>query len=162
MAEGGARRLVLEESIDIAASPAVVWEVFQDLPSWPQWNRVCINANWTSRAPWQRGAAFRMWLRMARIPVPFNVRLDEVAPPQTVAWVSTAATVTGHRRFRFTPIGTSGWTRVEDIKTFTSPILPLRLFYPRPIIQAMSRGWLRSLKREAERVAAERRSQPSS
>ena len=91
-----------------------------------------------------------MVLRMARAPVPFNVRIVEWDPPNAVTWDSTVLTITGHRRFMFRPVGGSGACEVVDTKSFSSSVLPIRVFYLRPVIQAMSRGWLRSLKNACE------------
>ena len=149
----GVRTLVLQETIDINASREAVWGAFRDLESWPRWNAVCLTSRWTSDSRWEIGSAFFIRLRMMGVPVPFHVTIAEVTPPEAVAWDSTVMTVTGHRRFHFDALPDSRGTRVSDTKTFTSPLLPLRLFYPRPIIQAMSRGWLRSLKTRVEGAA---------
>ena len=140
------RTLVLSESIEIAAAPDAVWRVFTGLEDWASWNTVCRSASWTHGAPWAVGSGFKMVLRMARAPVPFNVRIVEWDPPNTVAWDSTVLTITGHRRFMFRPVRGSGACEVVDTKSFSSSVLPIRVFYPRPVIQAMSREWLRSLK----------------
>jgi hypothetical protein len=87
---------------------------------------------------------------MAGAPVPFTVRVAESAPPNAVSWESTVLTINGYRRFTIEDAGDGNGSMVTDTKTFTSPVLPLRLFYPRPIIQAMSRRWLRSLKERVE------------
>ena len=87
---------------------------------------------------------------MAGIPVPFNVRISESDPPNTVSWDSTVLTVTGRRRFTIRDAGDGHSSRLVDAKTFTSPVLPIRLFYPRPIVQSMSRRWLDSLKTRVE------------
>ncbi len=144
------RTLVLGESIGISAQPDHVWRVFEDLEGWPSWNSVCRAAGWIDGAPWAIGSRFKMVLRMAGAPVPFTVRVVEWDPPNAVAWDSTVMTITGHRRFAFRADGNGDACEVSDTKTFSSPILPLRAFYPRPVIQAMSRGWLESLKVASE------------
>ena len=63
-------------------------------------------------------------------------------------------TVTGFRRFTIEHTGDRKGSLVTDTKTFTSPVLPLRLCCPRPIVQTMSRRWLRSLKEQAESNSA--------
>ena len=112
---------------------------------------MCISSHWTRGTPWRIGSAFSMRLRMAGAPVPFHVEVTEMNAPISVAWTSTLLSVTGHRRFTFVPVGEDS-TRVIDTKTFTSPVLPLRLFYPRPIIRQMSRRWLASLSAAAARM----------
>ena len=146
----GVRSLVLTESVSIDASPDSIWRVLENLTGWPSWNAVCNSARWTEGAPWEAGSWFRMVLRMAGVPVPFTVRVVEADPPSAVSWESTVLTVTGSRSFTIEHAGDGKGSLVPDTKTFTSPVLPLRLFYPRPIIQTMSRRWLRSLKEQAE------------
>ena len=146
------RRLSLRESTDIQAPPHSVRALFDDLESWPHWNAVCESAAWVAGEPWEPNSVFHMTLRMARRPVGFTVRVSESAH-DAVAWESTVFSVTGRRRFTFAGLNGDSVTRVADHKTFSSPYLPVRLFYPRPIIQTMSRGWLASLKNHAERVA---------
>ena len=86
---------------------------------------------------------------MAGVPVPFHTVVVEVEVPHRVVWSSTRFTVTGRRTFLFLP--SDRGTVVVDEKRFTSRALPVRLFYPRPVITSMSRQWLRSLRAEVER-----------
>ena len=147
--------LVLRESTEIFASPATVREAFDDLESWPKWNSVCRDAVWVSGEPWAIGSGFHMTLRMARRPIGFNVFITEFGQ-DAVTWESTVLSIRGTRRFTFEEHADGSATHVTDQKTFRSPYLPVRIFYPRPIIQAMSRGWLASLKRQAELTHVER------
>ncbi len=149
------RTLVLRESTEIIAPPESVRAVFDDLESWPEWNSVCRDAAWMSGLPWAIGSGFHMTLRMARWPVGFSVFVTEFGQ-DAVTWESTVLSVTGTRRFTFEEHGGGSTTHVTDQKTFHSPYLPVRIFYPRPIIQAMSRGWLASLKRQSELAHVER------
>ncbi len=147
------RTLMLRESAEINAPPEVVRAAFDDLEAWPEWNDVCLDSQWTSGEPWAIGSAFRMTLRMARRRVGFSVFITERGQ-HSVTWESTVLSITGTRRFSFDGQAGGSTTLVSDQKTFRSPVLPVRLFYPRPIVQAMSRGWLASLKRQAELVCA--------
>ncbi len=149
------RTLVLRESTEIIAPPEAVRAAFDDLESWPKWNSVCRDAVWMSGKPWEIGSGFHMTLRMARRPIGFNVFVTEFGQ-DAVTWESTVLSVTGTRRFTFEQHAGGSTTYVMDQKTFNSHYLPVRLFYPRPIIQAMSRGWLASLKRQAELTHVER------
>ncbi len=150
------RTLTLSESIDIDAPIDAVRLAFDDLDRWPEWNTVCMESRWTSEAPWEIGSSFFMRLRMATRPVPFNVTVTEFDPLGTVEWESSVMTITGTRRFNFESLSDGAATRVTDSKWFRSSVLPVRLFYPRPIIQAMSRGWLASLRRCAESAVSGR------
>ncbi len=150
------RTLTLSESIDIDAPIDAVRLAFDDLDRWPEWNSVCMESRWTSGTPWEIGSSFFMRLRMATRPVPFNVTVTEFDPLGAVEWESSVMTITGTRRFNFESLSDGAATRVTDSKWFRSSVLPVRLFYPRPIIQAMSRGWLASLRRCAESAVSGR------
>jgi hypothetical protein len=88
---------------------------------------------------------------MAGVGVPFEVAIDNVDNEHRVAWSSTKFTITAVRTFTFEEAGSA--TVVTDHKLFTSPVLPLRLFYPRPIIRHMSERMLVDLKTECELTA---------
>ena len=148
------RNLVLRESTEIIAPSETVRAVFDDLESWPEWNDVCLDATWVSGEPWAIGSGFHMTLRMARRPVGFRVFVTEYSP-HAMAWESTVLSITGTRRFIFEEGAGGSTTRVTDQKTFRSPYLPVCIFYPRPVIQAMSRGWLASLKRQTDKRQTE-------
>ncbi len=149
------RTLVLRESTEIIAPPESVRAVFDNLESWPGWNDVCLDAAWMIGEPWAIGSGFHMTLRMARRPIGFSVFITEFGQ-DAVTWESTVLSITGTRRFTFAEQAGGSKTHVTDQKTFHSPYLPVRIFYLRPIIQAMSRGWLASLKRQAELTHVER------
>ena len=89
---------------------------------------------------------------MANVGVPFSVVVTESDPPHRVSWESTKFTITATRTIQFADVG--GRTEVTDSKHFSSPVLPVSLFYPRWIIRNMTDSWLRDLKTEAERRAA--------
>ena len=147
------RTLALRESIKIDAPLDVIRAAFDDLDAWPEWNDVCLDSQWTSGEPWAIGSSFHMTLKMARRRVGFSVFITECGR-HSVTWESTVLSITGTRRFTFDEQAGGFATLVSDQKIFRSPVLPVRLFYPRPIVQAMSRGWLASLKRQAELVSA--------
>ena len=88
--------------------------------------------------------------------VSFSVNVIEALPTQRVVWASTVLGLTATRTFTFD--GHSGTTIVTDRKTFESPLIPVRLVYPRPVIRLMTESWLNDLKAESERLAQRRSS----
>ncbi len=146
----GIRDLTLQDRMWIKATPDRVWAVMVDIRRWPEWNRACIRVGDFQGKPSTVGFRFSMVLRMAKAPVPFHPAVTEVDAPRKIVWSSTQASVTGERTFTLERIDDG--TLITDTKRFTSPVLPLRAFYPRPVIARMSRTWLTSLKAEAERV----------
>jgi uncharacterized protein YndB with AHSA1/START domain len=142
-------RLELSSSTHIAASRERVWQVFADIRRWTEWCGVCLRADVDESFGWRVGERIRLRLRMARVGVPFDVRITEAEPGNRVAWASTKLTVTAVRTFMIDETGDG--TLVTDHKLFTSPALPIWTFYPRPIIRRMTESWLTDLKRECER-----------
>ena len=157
--------LELSSSVQIAAPRERVWQVFSDISRWTKWCGVCIRAEPvvppSSEATdasdketdfaWRAGQRIHLKFQMAGIGVPFNVTVTDAKPACRVAWASTKLSVTAVRIFTFSE-NPSGRTSITDHKLFTSQLLPLRLFYPRPIIRHMTEHMLADLKTECERV----------
>ncbi len=141
--------LTLTQRATVHVPPARVWEVFSDIEAWPRWNRVFLKVDRLQGQPWTVGFRFFMALRMAGVSVPFHPTIVEVEAPHRVVWTSTRLTIPGRRPLLFQPVREG--TLMTDEEHFSSPVLPVRLFYPRPVIVAMSNAWLRSLKEEVER-----------
>lgn len=141
-------RLELTSSVKIAAQKNHVWGVFSEILRWPDWCEVCAAANAGQEFDWTIGQRIGLRLRLAGIGVPFNVAVTESEPGVSVAWTSTKFTVTAVRTFSFED--SEDGTLVTDHKLFTSPVLPLSLFYPRPIIRRMADSMLADLKAECE------------
>ncbi len=147
---GSVFKLEMESSVRIDANVERVWEVFSVPRRWPDWCEVCLSVDCAEQMEWKVGSRLGLRLRMAGVGVPFNVTVTESEPGRRVAWASTKMTVTATRTFTFEPDGDG--TIMRDHKLFTSPVLPLQLFYPRPIIRNMTESWLRDIKAECERT----------
>lgn len=156
-------RLELSSAIQIESSAEHVRQVFADISRWTDWCSVCLDAELVGQSgrrvipaesefSWKPGERIRFKFRMAGVGVPFEVAIGHTSSEHSVAWSSTKFTVTAVRTFTFEESGSA--TVVTDHKLFTSSVLPLRLFYPRPIIRHMSERMLADLKTECERVTA--------
>ena len=64
-----------EQSIDIAAPPAVVWAVLTDVPRWPEWTRSERSAQPVDDGPFQVGS---------------RAKLGVAGSPQVTIWEVTA------------------------------------------------------------------------
>jgi hypothetical protein len=146
----GLFNLNMQSSALISASRSRVWQVFSNVPRWTQWSPVTLRSDVDAGFSWRPGEQLRLKLRMAGVGVPFDVRVTESRPAERIAWASTEFTVTAVRTFIFAD--TSSGTLVTDHKAFSSPILPIWLFYPRPIIRRMTESFLADLKAECERT----------
>ena len=142
----------MQSSITVSTPLSVVWHTFADAKSWPTWSRVCLDVWDVSDDLFASNSMLSFRLLMAKVGVPFSVVVTESDPPHRVTWESTKFSITATRTFQF--VGDGDRTMVTDSKRFSSPILPIWLFYPRPIIRNMTESWLQDLRAEAERRAA--------
>ena len=84
----GNPRAVVEASLDIAASPPVLWATFADMDKWPRWSPEVKSACCVAGAEWTLGAQFELTMDLA-----FPVRLwrgvaaiTEVQPAVSASW----------------------------------------------------------------------------
>ncbi len=142
-------RLFLEERIIIRSPRVNVWNTLNSLDSWAQWNSVCKTASWIYGDPWDQGSKFSMSLIFSGIVVPFTVTVEKTEQQYHLKWSSKFLGITGTREFKVDEIDEST-VQVTDSKLFISNYLPIKLFYPRWIINKMSREWLKSLRLQSE------------
>lgn len=75
-------------SLDIAASPPVLWATLADLGKWPRWSPLVESARWLAGTEWTLGAQIELTTQL-----PFPVQhwigvatVTEVQPAISVAW----------------------------------------------------------------------------
>jgi uncharacterized protein YndB with AHSA1/START domain len=143
-------RLVIEESIEIAAPIEEVWALFGDLSTWPSWNRTCRRAVFVSGAPWRQGSRFAMTMAAGPVPLAAVVEIVEADPPRKVAWRGGHLGVRSDHRWTLTAAETG--TRLHSLEVFSGATLPLlRLGGLRCLVGYLSQAWLHGLKAAAER-----------
>jgi hypothetical protein len=81
-------RAAVEASLNLAATPPVLWVAFTDLGKWPRWAPGVKSACCVSGAEWTLGAQFQLDLEL---PFPARewsglVTFTEVQPTVAVAW----------------------------------------------------------------------------
>jgi len=74
---------VVEDRIEVAASPEVLWTCFIDLSRWPNWFPALVEAEWIAGTPWTVGAQFRQTVR-------FGFPLGRVTGVATIIEVSAS------------------------------------------------------------------------
>ena len=103
MAKKQKLRAVVENHIEVAASPEVVWTCFSDLNNWPLWFPALIEIEWIAGPPWTIGAQFRQTVR-------FGFPLGNVTGVATIielsavpfaAWQGKVAGMQAVHGFRF-------------------------------------------------------------
>jgi len=105
-------RAVVEDCIEIAASPEVLWTCFADLSKWPHWFPALVGAEWIAGIPWAVGAQFRPTVRFG---FPLGrmtgvVTIIEISAAPYVAWEGKVAGMEAIQGFRFD--ATAGGTEV--------------------------------------------------
>lgn len=144
-------RLELSSAVEISAPREDVWQRFKRVSEWTDWCSVCTSAVVADDFDWKAGQRLALKFRLAGVSVPFNVTISEATAGEHFAWASTKFSVTAVRTFTFEQTSAET-TQVTDHKLFTSSVLPLKLFYPRPIIRRMSESMLSDLKAMCEQV----------
>jgi uncharacterized protein YndB with AHSA1/START domain len=132
--------------IEIAASPAAVWEVLADIESWPSWNPdVKTMALSGEVAP---GSQFR-WKAGG---VTIESALEAVDPPRLIGWTGRTIGLKARHVYRFEPRDEGTFVSTEEpydgwaARLFRKPI-------QRMLDKALEDG-LGYLKAEAERRAS--------
>ena len=84
----GNPRAIAEASLDIAASPPVLWATFADLNKWPRWSPVVKSACCVAGTEWTLGEQLELTMDL---PFPVShwrgvATVVEVQPATSVAW----------------------------------------------------------------------------
>jgi uncharacterized protein YndB with AHSA1/START domain len=108
-------------SVDIDASPEVVWNLVSDVTLMPQWSPECIKAEWVDGASAPKvGAEFHGYNRLGSVEWNMRCAITECEPGRRFAFSvppdSPHATLW---RFELTPAGTG--TRLTE--SFDAPII---------------------------------------
>jgi hypothetical protein len=102
----GNPRAIVEASLDIAASPPVLWATFTDMSKWPRWSPIVQSACCVAGTEWTLSAQFELALDL-----PFPVgrwsgiaTITEVQPAASVSWEKEyPLDVTVVHSYRFKP-----------------------------------------------------------
>lgn len=128
-----AKKLVLEDRIEIAASPTVLWTYLTKLERWPDWFPSLTEAEWVHGTPWTAGARFHRTISWG-FPlgdVTGEVTITEIIPSTFVAWEGQVGMVKALHSFRLA--GTVAGSEVTVRHELESSLMPLvrLLFLPR-------------------------------
>lgn len=136
--------------VDIAASPARVWEVLTDFAAYDRWNPLLQRM----RGRAEVGTTVRFSAKVGRAALPLTAQIMILEPEHELMWVGPAAPrllrkiVSGQHWFRLSATATG--TRVDHGELFRGLAVPARWDrfeqLARPGYEAMNKA----LKREAE------------
>jgi hypothetical protein len=110
-------RAVVEDRIEVAASPEVLWTCFIDVNKWSHWFPALVEVEWIAGTPWTMGAQFRQAVGFG-FPlgrVTGVATIIEISASPYVAWEGRVAGMEAIHGFRFdaTPGGTEVLSRHE-------------------------------------------------
>lgn len=115
-------RVVVENRIEVAASPEVLWTCFAELDRWHSWFPALVETEWVAGAPWTMGAQFRQTVRFG-FPlgtVTGVATIIEISAAPYVAWKRKVAGIEITHGFRFD--ATAGGTEVLSRHEFYGPL----------------------------------------
>ena len=144
-------RAVVEDRIEVAASPEVLWTCFADLGKWPHWFPALVEAEWIAGTPWTIGAQFRQTVRFG-FPLGRVVgvaTIIEVSAAPYVAWKGKVAGMEAVHGFRFD--ATAGGTEVLSRHEFYGSLALLaRLLFLTRRVHRIYQAALEGLKAYVE------------
>jgi len=144
-------RAVVEDRIEVAASPEVLWSCFADLSKWYHWFPALTEAEWISGTPWTVGAQFHQTVQFG---FPLGkvggvATIIEVSAAPYVAWQGKGVGMEAIHGFRFD--ATAGGTEVLSRHEFYGTrALLTRLFFLTRRVHKIYRAALGGLKAYVE------------
>jgi len=143
-------RLQIEETIQIAAPPEVVWKYLADPRSWPHWWPGCREAETGDKKTLHDGSALKVALRLGWLTLKFTARVEAATPPRTLLWEASGGGVTGRHAFYLDARPNGTFVRQQE--SFTGAgVLFFRLARFDAASRRMFQQNLRGLKRICER-----------
>lgn len=124
-----APRALVEASLDIGASPPVLWATFSDLSRWPRWETSYHSGRWVEGLEWTLHSRLELAMDL-----PFPARswagvaaIVEVQPGVSVAWETEYPLgVTVVRSYRFKPCEIGTLLQIREAY-YSSAVLLYRL-----------------------------------
>ena len=142
---------VVEDRIEIAASPEILWACFADVGKWSNWFPALVEAEWITENSWALGAQLRCSVRFG---FPLGKvtgvgAIVEISPLPYVAWEGKVAGMEAIHGFRFD--ATAGGTEVLCRHEFYGPpALLARLLFLTRRVRKIYRAALEGFKAYVE------------
>jgi hypothetical protein len=142
---------VVENRIELATSPEVLWTCFADLGKWPSWFPALVEAEWASGSPWTLGAQFSQTIKFG-FPIgklTVTAVVVEISPSPYVAWQWKLAGIEAIHGYRFD--ATMGGTEVLSRHEFYGfPAFLARVFFLTRRVHKVYQAALQGLKAYVE------------
>ena len=98
----------VSHSIEISATPQLVWEVFTDIYSWSTWNPLIVDVHQiTGGSVWIPGGMFTQKYKSDFIPEEIITKsvVREVFPARKITWLGEVLGSNGVTSYEFVPFG---------------------------------------------------------
>jgi hypothetical protein len=160
MAKDRKPQTVVENRIEVAASPEVLWTCFSDISHWTRWFPALVEATWTAGIPWTLGAEFRQTVEFG-FPlgtVSGSGVVVELSATPYVAWEGRVMGTEAIHGFHFE--ATAGGTQVTSRHEFYGGrAVVARLFFFTRRVSRIYRQALQGLKVYVEKGTIQLRMQ---
>jgi len=141
----------IEESIQIAAAPEVVWRFLADPHSWTHWWPGCREALTRDRKTLHDGSELRLVLRVGWLTLKSNVRVEAATAQRALIWAGKGGGLTARHAF-FLDAKPNGTFLRQRATYCGAGVLLFRLLRLDAATRRMFRVNLRGLKRIVERA----------
>lgn len=146
--------MIIEESVEIKASPAVVWRVFSAMEDWKNWNPVCENCCIISGDGMAANTCFTFSMRPYYLPIKVMPTIIKCEPGKEVVWEGRRFGVHAVHRFTFEEKKES--VCLTSSESFRGPLLWLcKLIFIPGRLHRLTRRLMIAIKNRAEACAGE-------
>ena len=147
MSEGRKPLAVVEDRIELATSPEVLWTCFADLGKWPAWFPALVEVEWIYGSPWTIGAQFRQAIEFG---FPFGkliatATIIEISPSPYVAWTWKVAGMEAIHGYRF-DASVAGTEVLSRHELYGFPAFLARVFFLTRRVHQIYQAALQGLK----------------
>jgi hypothetical protein len=100
--------IAVSNSIEINATPQLVWEVFTDIYNWSEWNPLIITTHQISGGSlWVPGGVFVQKYKGDFMPEEITIKsvVREVLPARKITWAGEVLGSNGVTSYEFVPFG---------------------------------------------------------
>jgi hypothetical protein len=108
----------VSNSIEINATPQLVWEVFTDIYNWSEWNPLIIGVRQISGGGlWVPGGMFIQKYKGDFMPEEITIKsvVREVFPARKIMWVGEVLGSNGVTSYEFIPFGAKTLVAVKEV-----------------------------------------------
>ena len=145
--------MIISEEIIIKAPLSVVWNVFERMEDWQEWNTVTANCCIIEGEKMAAGTCFSFEMKPYFFPIKVVPRIVKCEPGREVVWEGRRFGIHAVHRFTFTEDGDT--VRLLSVEKFQGLLVGLaRLLMVPGRLHHLTRKMMQSIKVTAEACAA--------